>query len=282
MQRKPLPSVEKPSSLAIIAGRGYLPHLLVKAAQGQERPYCIIAIEGQTEPEWIQCHPHVWVTFAQVGKLITYCKDQNVSDIVMAGGMTRPSFGSLKPDWEGVKWLSKIAAKSFGDDTLLRSVIEMIESYGFRVVGVDDVLSSLLAPSGSLTTLVPDEQAWKDISRGRDVLMAMSAVDVGQAISVRNGVVMAVEAIEGTDAMIKRTGKLCTSMPLDVRPVLVKMAKKGQEKRVDLPTIGLDTLKNIRDAGFGGIAIEAGKTLVLDQERLVAEANAAGLFIVGI
>lgn len=165
-----------------------------------------------------------------------------------------------------------------GDDGLLRAVTREIEDEGFRVVGIDDVLADCLAPDGLFGSLAPDDQALADIDRGWEVAKGIGALDVGQAVIVQQGIILAVEAIEGTDRLIRRSAELRRDGP---GAVLVKVRKPGQDRRLDLPTIGLGTLREAAAAGLRGICVEAGGTLVLDRAELGAEADRAGLFILG-
>lgn len=153
------------------------------------------------------------------------------------------------------------------------------EEEGFRVVGADDILSGLTAREGVMGAVVPDEAAERDIARGVDVLQAMGAADVGQAVVVQDGIVLGVEAVEGTDALIARCGGLRREGP---GGVLVKLGKPEQERRADLPTIGPETVARVREAGLRGIAVEAGATIMLSPSRVIAAADEAGIFLVGL
>lgn len=158
-------------------------------------------------------------------------------------------------------------------------MIGEFESEGFKVVGAHDVLGDLLAPLGTWGRVRPDEQAESDIRHGVKVAQGLGALDVGQSVVVQQGIVLGVEAIEGTDALIDRVGSLRRSGP---GGVLVKLCKPGQDRRVDLPTVGPDTLKRAEAAGLRGIAVEAGGAIVVDLDRLVKEADRAGMFVAGI
>ena len=167
-----------------------------------------------------------------------------------------------------------------GDDGLLRSVIRMLEEEeGFRVVGVDDILGDIMAPRGALGNFETDAAAERDIGRGVDVVRALGAVDVGQAAVVQDGIVLGVEAVEGTEALLRRCASLRREGP---GGVLVKLSKPGQEQRADLPTIGIDTVRQAHEAGLRGIAIEAERTLIIARDRTIEEADAAALFLVGL
>jgi hypothetical protein len=265
--------------IALLAGRGGLPYALLQVFQKQNRPFVILAFKGQTDKNIIKNFPHLWLHFGEAGKALRYLKENQVQEIVMAGAISRPTMSEIRPDWEGVKWLAKIGSKALGDDNLLKIIIKMIEEQGYKVVGPDDILANLLSPQGNLSSFEPDEQAWRDIGRGVEILSALSPVDVGQAVVIQEGLVLGIEAIEGTDALIERAGAL-------QRPglggVLIKTAKPQQEQRADLPTIGLETIRKAFAAGLRGIAVEAGRTLFLNQEESIKLAQEKGLFIVGL
>jgi len=265
--------------IALFAGKGELPRLLIQTFQSQKRPFVVLAFKGQTEESLVKDISHLWIHFGEAGKVINYLKDNQIQEVVMAGGVSRPAMSEIRPDWEGIKWLAKISSRALGDDNLLRHVIGMMEDHGYRVVAPDDILDVLLAPEGVLTVLKPDEQAMNDISRGIEVLRALSKVDVGQATVVQEGLVLGVEAIEGTDALIERAGGLQRS---GLGGVLVKMAKTYQEIRVDLPTIGVETIQNAAKSGLRGVAVEAGKALILNQPEVLKAAQEKGLFIIGL
>ncbi len=265
--------------IALIAGRGDLPRTLINVFQSQKRPFVILAFKGHTEKDLIKDVPHIWLYFGEAGKALQYTKDNNIEEIVMAGAISRPAMSEIRPDWEGVKWLAKIGSKALGDDNLLKLVIQMIEGHGYKVVGPDEILTDLLAPQGLLTPLDPDEQAWRDIGRGIEVLSALSPADVGQAVVIQQGLVLGIEAIEGTDALIARTGALRRP---GLGGILIKIAKRLQERRVDLPVIGIQTVHNAAKEGLRGIAVEAGRTLILNRDEVLKLAQKKGLFLVGL
>jgi DUF1009 family protein len=265
--------------IALLAGKGDLPATLLQVFEKQQRPFVVLAFSGQTEEKLVHNLPHIWINFGEVGKAIAYLKENQIKEVVMAGNMSRPAMNEIRPDWEGIKWLAKIGSKALGDDNLLRLIIGMVEEKGYKIVGPDELLTQLLAPEGFLTSFEPDEQAWRDIGRGIEVLSALSPVDVGQAVVIQEGLVLGVEAIEGTDGLITRTGPLHRP---GLGGILIKIAKHQQDKRVDLPTIGPETVRNACKAGLRGIAVEAGKTLILEREQTVKLAEDGNLFIVGL
>ncbi len=275
----PVQPTHKNSPIALFAGTGDLPRLLVNVFKSQHRPFVILALKGQTDKELVKDVPHLWIHFGEVGKTLGYLKENRIQELVMAGGMTRPALSEIRPDWEGVKWLAKIGTKALGDDNLLKTVIQMLEERDYRIVGPDDILVDLLAPEGLLTSREPDEQAWQDIGRGIEILSALGPADVGQAVVVQEGLVLGVEAIEGTDALIARTGTLRRA---GLGGILVKTSKRQQEKRADLPSIGVETVREAKKVGLRGIAIEAGKTLILNRKEVLKLAEENALFIVGL
>jgi DUF1009 family protein len=179
-----------------------------------------------------------------------------------------------------MKVLAKTGFHALGDDGLLRGIGKALEQEcGVRVVGVPDVLSAFLTPVGLLTKATPDKQAQADIQRGVEVARALGLLDVGQAVIVQQGLVLGVEAIEGTASLIERCSKIKRE---GGGGVLVKIAKPQQDRRFDLPSIGFDTVTQLKQAGFAGAAVHAGHSLMLDREKAVAEADASGLFLIGI
>lgn len=270
----------KPAKLGILAGGGKLPGLVIQACRESERPFFVIAFEGQTPPRTVAGHPHAWVRLGAAGKAIDLLREAGVKELVMAGAIRRPSIAALMPDAWGTRFLAKTGAMSLGDDGLLSSLIRELErNEGFRVIGPDTLLPQLLAPLGVYGAERPDERALGDIEEGIRVARAAGAEDSGQAAVVQQGRVLAVEGTEGTDDMLARAAGLRLNGP---GGVLVKVSKPGQETRADLPTIGETTVKAATAAGLSGIAVEAGGTLVVDRAAVVEAADAAGLFVMGV
>jgi DUF1009 family protein len=265
--------------LGIIAGSGPLPRQAAAACRADGRPYFILGLEGETEVETLHEGPNAVVRLGAVGTALDLLRRNDVEDVVMVGRVRRPPLSALRPDWKGTQLLARIGLRAAGDDGLLRAIVRELEREGFRVVGIDQILCSLLVPEGPLGRHRPDADDAVDIACGREVASTLGRLDVGQGVVVQRGTVIAVEAVEGTDAMLARAGAL----RLDRRGgVLVKMKKPQQERRVDLPTIGVATVEGAAAAGLAGIAIEAGGTLVVDRPAVVAAADAAGLFVVGV
>jgi DUF1009 family protein len=206
-------------------------------------------------------------------------RQAGVEELVFAGGIKRPTVMSLRPDWRAAKFFARIGYRALGDNGFLSAVIKEMEVEGFRVIGADTILGKALATVGPFGRHAPDAQAESDIARGLEVARSLGALDIGQSVVVQQGLVLGVEAIEGTDALIARCAALRREGP---GGVLVKIAKPGQERRADLPTIGTRTVAAATSAGLRGIAVEAGSTLVIDRVGVIEAADRAGLFVIGV
>lgn len=265
--------------LGIVAGAGRLPRLIVDACKQAGRPVFVVALDGFAESGLVEGVPHRWVNLAAAAGAFSTLRQAGVGEVVLAGAVRRPSLAELRPDWRSLRFLARVAGRALGDDGLLKAVVAEIESEGFRVLSVPDVLAEATAPTGPLGRHVPDAEARSDIARGIAVAVALGAADVGQAVVVQQGIVLGVEAVEGTDALLARCAALRRAGP---GGVLVKIAKPGQERRADLPTIGPETVRNAAAAGLRGVAIEAGATLVVDAGLVAQAADQLGVFVIGV
>lgn len=265
--------------LGIVAGGGRLPQLLIDSCRESGRDFFVLALRGQADPEVVEDVPHEWLRIGAAGHGFAVLREHGIDELVMAGRVRRPSVMDLRPDLRAVKFFARLGLRGVGDDGLLRAVIRELEEEGYRVVGIDELLPTLRAEEGALGRHRPDKQADADITRGKAVLAALGHADVGQAVVVQQGIVLGVEAVEGTDALLQRCGPLKRDGP---GGVLVKFSKHGQETRVDLPTIGPDTVSLAARAGLRGIAVEAGATIIVDRDEMTTAADRAGLFVVGV
>lgn len=258
-----------------------MPRTIVQACQAAGRDFFVIAFNGETDPDTVGAGvAHAWVDLPAVGRTIKLLKEAEVADLVLIGPVGRPDFANLKPDWHGAKLLPKIIkAARQGDDALMKVVVDDLESQGFTIIGAEDVLANLGAPGGNFGAHEADAADWADIRRGMAIVAELGRLDIGQAVVVRDGYVLAVEAAEGTDAMLQRCVQFRTG---DRAGVLVKRPKPGQERRVDLPTIGVATVEAVAAAGLKGIAVEAGGALVADRVAVAEAADAAGIFVCGV
>jgi UDP-2,3-diacylglucosamine hydrolase len=266
--------------LGVLAGAGELPLRIIEACRAADRTFFVLAFEGSADPAVVQGVPHAWIRLGAAGEGLRILRANGVAELVMAGGVKRPSVLQLRPDWRTAKFFARIGYRALGDDGLMKAVIHELEQVeGFRVVGLDTILGTSLAPEGPIGRNAPDEQARQDIAHGFRIVRALGALDIGQAVVVQQGLVLGVEAIEGTDALIARCAALKRDGP---GGVLVKGMKPGQERRVDLPTIGPRTVTSAAAAGLRGVAVEAASSILVDRAAIAAAADHAGLFVVGV
>ena len=265
--------------LGIIAGGGGLPRRLIDSSRARGREVFVLALQGEAEPEALAGVPHAWCRIGAAAKGLKLLHEHGVINLVLAGTVRRSTLSAIRPDWRAAKLLAKIGYRLLGDDGLLSAIVRELESEGFRLIGAHELLDGASMPEGPLGRLKPGSDAEMDIARGIAVARALGAVDIGQAVVVQQGLVLGVEAIEGTDALLQR----CASFRRDgPGGVLVKLAKPGQEARVDRPTIGPKTIAMASAAGLQGVAAEAGATLVIDRDEVIRAADEAGLFVVGV
>ncbi len=273
------------SPIGLVAGGGLMPLRVADAAVKTGRGVHCLLLEGWARPADYAAFPHEVIPLGQVGRMMASLRRRRITDIVLAGKVRRPSLMSLRMDAEGARMLARLgrAAIFGGDDSLLSGILRLIREEGFRPLGAQEVLHGLMVEAGLLAGPPPDETARADIARGIAVTWALGVADAGQGCVVQQGLVLGLEAIEGTDAMIARAGDLKREGP---GGVLVKLVKPRQDIRADLPVIGPDTVRHAAAAGLAGIAIEAKSgnagTLVVDRAETVAAAQAAGLFLIAI
>lgn len=264
--------------LGIIAGGGHIPGQILQACHRQNRPVFVVILEDFVDDQSLYQADHVVTSMTRVGTIIQSMKKADCRHVCLIGTVKKPSFYGLIPDARGAKLLPKLlAAKGRGDDALLKVIVAELEQEGFIVQGADEVLADLSAPSGLIGSVMPDEDAKSDIRLGFEVARTLGQLDIGQAVIVQQGVVLGVEAIEGTNALIKR----CAELTFKDGPggVLVKACKPQQDKRVDLPTIGPQTLTLASQAGLQGIAVQEGAALMADIDQMHNKAQELGLFV---
>lgn len=269
--------------LGVIAGAGLLPRLVAEAQSRGGGSAFIVGLRGAVE-DWMEDWPHASVGLGQVGAIFSYLKRAGCRRVCFAGGLARPSLLGLRPDWTGLKVLARVARlMRRGDDALLRGLAQIFEEHGFALVGPHELLSDQLAPAGALTERRPAPRDLADMVRARAIVEALGRVDVGQGAVVAHGRCLSVETIQGTDAMLKwvagqpkRAGAPIPS------GVLYKAPKPDQDRRLDLPAIGPNTIREAKAAGLNGVAIEAGAVFLLDVAETAAAARAEGLFVYGL
>ncbi|MCB9964550.1 MAG: UDP-2,3-diacylglucosamine diphosphatase LpxI [Rhodospirillales bacterium] len=268
-------------TLGIIAGGGILPDRLLAACDKRGIQTFVIGFEGHTDRDIMAGRQHLWTRVGAVGQIIQTLKAHHIRDLIMIGSVSRPSLSELKPDWKTAAFLMKIGMRSLtlGDDGLLSAIRQELENEGFVLHSVQEFAEDLLAPAGAIGKYAPMKADKEDIDRGLEVAKALGALDVGQAVVIQEGLVLGVEAIEGTDALINRCGELKRG---GRGPILVKLCKPQQDMSLDLPTIGPTTLDHAAFRGFRGIIFAAHKTLLIDPQRVAEHADSAKMFVYGI
>ena len=265
--------------LGVIAGGGALPVRIVAACAAQGADHHVIRLAGCADAALVDA-PGDDCAIGEAGKIIRILKQENCDAAVFAGIVQRPDFASLKADWRGAALLPKIiAAAARGDGAILSVLVETLESEGLIVIGVEEAVQELTARSGAIGALTPSDMNLDDMRKAAEIVHALGPFDVGQGAVVGNGLVLAIEAAEGTDAMLDR----CATLSNDIAKggVLVKRPKPGQELRIDLPVIGAETIRRAAQAGLAGVAVEAGVALIIDLEEVASLADEAGLFVYG-
>jgi UDP-2,3-diacylglucosamine hydrolase len=272
------------SALGIIAGGGTLPLAVAQITRGSGRDVFIVGLRGAADPGIVE-FPHEWISLGEAGRMLRALRDHHCVDVLLAGRVARPRFSEIKVDTKAALLLPRVIAAALkGDDALLRAVTAILEAEGFRAIGIAQAAPGLLMPEGPLGSARPDAEAKDDIALGVKIVRRLGALDVGQSAVVCAGLVLAVEAAEGTDAMILRVPQLEeTIRGSGAHPcgVLVKALKPVQDGKTDLPVIGIKTIENACRAHLAGIAVEAGRTLILDRSAVIAAADRAGIFVLG-
>jgi DUF1009 family protein len=271
--------------LGLIAGGGSLPAMVADHCRAAGRDYFVIRLAGFAD-EGMRLHPGADVGLAQLGKCFKLLRQEGCKAVCFAGKVDRPDFSKLMPDMRGMAALpGVISAARKGDDALLRRIVQEFEKEGFVIEGADQVEGGLTLPHGALGRHAPGPDHEGDIAKALQVAREIGRLDVGQGAVVCDGLVLAVEAQEGTDAMLRRVAELPGAIrgsPERRRGVLAKAPKPIQETRVDLPTIGVATVHRAARAGLAGVVGEAGRLLVVDRDEVIAMADDLGLFIYGV
>ncbi|WP_027684834.1 LpxI family protein [Rhizobium leguminosarum] len=272
--------------LAIIAGGGFLPSYVAEAARAAGENPVIVALKDESDRRW-EGYDHAIIGIGDFAALEGLLNRYGIGRVVMSGSVRR------RPEWREVRptlrTLMKMPAAirtllSGGDDTVLQMVIRLIEGNGRRVVGAHEIAPDLLAAVGPLGTAIPGEEDRRDINRAAEAAEMLGRLDVGQGAVAIGGRIVALEGLEGTDEMLERVAGLRAVGRISPRRrgALVKLCKPQQDIRADLPAIGVSTVLNARKAGLAGVAVEAGRSLVLDRAAVIKAADEAGLFVCGI
>ena len=265
-------------AIAIFAGRGSLPKMLIDDCQKNGRRFLLFLLESENyEIDYSAFNPVV-VPYGAMERFLETVRKNEIKNLVFIGAVNKPNFSTLKVDKKGALLLAKIvASKILGDDAVLRAVIKFFEKEGFKILRIDELLDCVVSVKATLTKIQPDKANLDDIALGVKAIKSFSLFDVGQSLVIAQKQIIAVEALEGTDAMIRRCGDL--NIDYKKKAVLLKMKKRGQSMKADLPTIGVATIQNCFEAGIAGIAIQANSTLVLEKDEVVKKADELGLIV---
>jgi DUF1009 family protein len=260
--------------LGIFAGRGELPQILLDDCVKKNRPFILFLLEGEDyKIDYSRFNP-TKLAYGEVGRFLEILRANAVKNLVFIGGVTKPNFSNLKVDKSCAVLLAKILAnKILGDDAVLKTVEQFFEKEGFKILKIDQLLDCVVSKKGPLTQVKPNKEDLEEIALGQKAINHFSSFDVGQAVVVAQKQIIAIEALEGTDSMIKRCENLRQNS------ILVKMKKSKQSAKMDLPTIGTMTVKNCAKSGIKGIAIQANSTLIIDKEEVIKTADQLGLFL---
>jgi DUF1009 family protein len=274
------------SPLAVICGGGSLPFAVADAVARRGRRVVLFGIQGWVDPERIAAYRHHWASFGQFGWFCRVARAEGCRDVVFIGSLVRPAIWRLRPDFKTLRLLPRIF-RIFrgGDDHLLSGVASIFEEHGFRLIGAHEIAPEILMPEGPLGRVRPSSRDHADIIKGLALLNATSPFDIGQAAVVADERVIAIEAAEGTDHMLMRVAELRRSgqmLGASDRGVLVKAAKRDQDRRLDLPSIGPQTIERAKRAGLAGIAVTAGSTIVAEPDRIGVAADREKLFVIGV
>ncbi len=262
----------------LIAGNGQFPLLVLEAAQSRGIEMVVAAIREEASPELEARAARLhWLGLGELSRLIEIFKQEGVERAVMAGQVKHTRiFSSIRPDWRLVRVLMSLREKS--TDALIGGVAKVLLEEGIALEDSTLFLEPLLAGEGVLTTRAPNEEERRNLEYGRKVARGLAGWDIGQTIVVADGAAVAVEAMEGTDATIRRAAELAHGKPLTV----VKVSKPGQDMRFDVPVVGLPTIQVMQECGATALSLDAGKTLIFNRDEMMAEADEVGITIVGV
>jgi DUF1009 family protein len=272
--------------LGLIAGGGDLPRVVARSARADGADVFVVALVGSLTQDWVQDFPYAFLSPGEPGRIIKALKGHGAKQVLLAGKVDRPKFSEMKLDAKGMLLLPKaVAAARQGDDALLRFIVGICEDEGLEALSVAQAAPGLVCGAGPLGRLSPAPEHQADIARAFAIIHALGALDVGQGAVVCDGLALGVEAAEGTDAMLGRIPALREALRGTAerpRGVLVKALKPTQDAKTDMPVVGVATVQGAHAAHLAGIALEAGKALILDKAAVTAEADRLGLFVTGI
>jgi len=272
--------------VALICGGGSFPGAVAEAIARRGRRPVMFGVKGWADPKVIERYAHHWIAIGQAGRLFRLARAEHCREALFIGTLLRPPLSQIRLDWQTLRLMPRVI-RFFrgGDDQLLSGVASVLEQGGLRIIGLHEVAPEILVPEGVLGRYRPSARDSADIARALDVIAALGRFDVGQAAVVADNNVLAVEAAEGTDNVLARIAELRRGARVTTPPgvgVLVKAPKPGQDQRFDLPAIGPRTIENVARAGLAGLAVAAGSTIIAEIAEVIAAADRAKIFLVGV
>lgn len=259
-----------PSKLGIVAGGGILPQKLQSFCTVHGIDTYVIGFEGHADPAIASRLMRI----GEAGAIISAFRDKGYNDLVLIGSVKRPKFTEMRPDLRTAAFFAKLGLRALGDDGLLKAVRAELEGEGFKIHGIHEIMDDLLMPAAVLTKVTPSDDAYEHIHGGLMESRHIGKKDIGQSVVVLGDELIGTENDSGTNALIKRAAQKGA--------ILVKSSKPQQDRKLDMPTIGSETVKLCASLGYAGIAAEAGGVLIADREEMIAAADEAGLFVVGV
>ena len=271
--------VQKTSKIAIVAGNGFLPVQIVEKCIDIGKPYFLLVVNDHGEEVLKKYDSDFVLHLNKIGKAIKYLKKNNIIEIIMIGAVNRPALKNMFPDLWTAKFLASISNKMLGDDKILSNLAIALEKEGFKIIAPENILPNILSNKGVMGKITPHQSHLRDIKIGFEIARNIGKYDIGQSLVIEDGLIIALEAIEGTTAMINRASKYKKSRS---SAILIKVLKYNQEKRIDRPTIGVKTIEQIAKSGFAGIVAEANEVLIIDYEKTIETADKNNIFIQGV
>lgn len=269
------------SGTIIIAGEGELPFLIIKKLKNSNIPFFLLILKNSNWRKSLTNYPNRIVNFGKILSELLALQKKKFNKIIFAGAVQRPSINDIKPDLQTLKLFPKITKVLLkgGDNNLLTFLITQLELLKFKIISIKSFLGDSFLNQGNFTNFTPCKLQYDDICKGKKILASLSKFDIGQSIVMQQGNVIGIEAAEGTNNLIKRSYNLIKS---GQKPILVKLKKNKQDLRVDLPTIGIRTIKLCIKYSISGIAFSSQDTLILNKQKIINEMNKYKLFLYGI
>lgn len=271
--------------IGIVCGCGDYPKLVAQACIERNLDFCMLILNGfvdsyvQISQDSKNCRDVLTVKLGDIRSSLSFFHKNNVTNIIFAGAVKRPNFNELSLDKKGASWLLKLGRAIFsGDDALLKAIAKLLNEEGFNIISGTDFLEDIFISNGIVTDRYPTEAEIFDIKAGFNAAKSLGSLDIGQSVIVHDGLVLGVECVEGTDALIERCAKLRKSAQ---GGVLVKTSKPQQDQRLDLPTVGVNTINQLNINGFFGLIVESEKCIVIDKKSIIKQANDFSMFFGG-